>query len=136
MRLGSGARPVFCFHGYGEDASSFAFLESHDAGKFSFFAIDLPYHGLTEWNEGYNFTTDDLREIVELIMLENKKATLEGNDKITLMGFSLGGRMALALYEKMFTSVEELVLLAPDGLKVNFWYWLSTQTWIGNRLFL
>ncbi|MEI9943928.1 MAG: hypothetical protein WDN26_06855 [Chitinophagaceae bacterium] len=28
-----------------------------------------------------------------------------------------------------------MILLAPDGLKVNFWYWLSTQTWIGNRLF-
>src|SRR5438477_13115821 len=69
-------------------------------------------------------------------MLKNKEATLEGNDKITLMGFSLGGRMALALYEKMSPSVERLVLLAPDGLKVNFWYWLSTQTWIGNRLFL
>jgi hypothetical protein len=27
------------------------------------------------------------------------------------------------------------VLLAPDGLKLNFWYWLATQTWLGNRLF-
>ena len=25
--------------------------------------------------------------------------------------------------------------MAPDGLKVNFWYWLSTQTWLGNKLF-
>jgi pimeloyl-ACP methyl ester carboxylesterase len=31
--------------------------------------------------------------------------------------------------------IKRVVLLAPDGLKVNFWYWLSTQTWIGNRLF-
>jgi hypothetical protein len=29
-----------------------------------------------------------------------------------------------------------MILLAPDGLKVNFWYWLSTQTYIGNRLFV
>ena len=28
-----------------------------------------------------------------------------------------------------------MVLLAPDGLKVNFWYWLSTQTWPGNKFF-
>jgi len=27
-------------------------------------------------------------------------------------------------------------LLAPDGLKLNFWYWLSTQTRLGNKLFL
>lgn len=28
-----------------------------------------------------------------------------------------------------------MVLLAPDGLKVNFWYWLATQTYAGNNLF-
>ena len=26
-------------------------------------------------------------------------------------------------------------MLAPDGLKMNFWYWLSTQTWAGNKFF-
>jgi pimeloyl-ACP methyl ester carboxylesterase len=31
--------------------------------------------------------------------------------------------------------IAKLVLLAPDGLKVNFWYWLSTQTWLGNKFF-
>jgi pimeloyl-ACP methyl ester carboxylesterase len=31
--------------------------------------------------------------------------------------------------------ISKLVLLAPDGLKVNFWYWLATQTYLGNRLF-
>jgi hypothetical protein len=36
----------------------------------------------------------------------------------------------------MPSQIERLVLLAPDGLKVNFWYWLSTQTWIGNKLFV
>jgi pimeloyl-ACP methyl ester carboxylesterase len=51
------------------------------------------------------------------------------------MGFSLGGRVALSLYEMMPGQVEKIILLAPDGLKLNFWYWLSTQTWIGNKLF-
>jgi hypothetical protein len=31
--------------------------------------------------------------------------------------------------------IEKLVLLAPDGLKVNFWYWLATQTWLGKNSF-
>lgn len=136
MRFGSGARPVFCFHGYGEDAMSFAFLESYAGTQFSFFAIDLPFHGLTIWKEGYNCTTDDLIKVVEQILGEHKLQNLDGSQKIALMGFSLGGRIALALYEKIPANVDRLILLAPDGLKVNFWYWLSTQTWIGNRLFL
>jgi hypothetical protein len=35
----------------------------------------------------------------------------------------------------MHEQVERMILLAPDGLKINFWYWLSTQTWAGNKLF-
>jgi pimeloyl-ACP methyl ester carboxylesterase len=58
------------------------------------------------------------------------------NSHLSLLGFSLGGRVALSLYEMMPSQIEKLVLLAPDGLKVNFWYWLSTQTWIGNKLFV
>lgn len=43
--------------------------------------------------------------------------------------------MVLSLYEQMPEKVKKLILLAPDGLKVNFWYWLATQTWLGNQLF-
>ncbi|MEI9807283.1 MAG: alpha/beta hydrolase [Bacteroidota bacterium] len=43
--------------------------------------------------------------------------------------------MALSLYEKIPLQIEKLVLLAPDGLVVNPWYWLATQTWAGNTLF-
>ena len=53
----------------------------------------------------------------------------------SLIGFSLGGRVALSLYQAMPLQIEKLVLLAPDGLVLNPWYWLATQTWIGNKLF-
>lgn len=43
--------------------------------------------------------------------------------------------MALSLYEVLPQKINKLILLAPDGLKVNFWYWLSTQTWMGNKFF-
>jgi pimeloyl-ACP methyl ester carboxylesterase len=51
------------------------------------------------------------------------------------MGFSLGGRMALSLFQLIPDKIEKIILLAPDGLKVNFWYWLATQTKAGNRFF-
>ena len=31
--------------------------------------------------------------------------------------------------------IEKIVLLAPDGLKINFWYWLATETRWGNKFF-
>ena len=57
------------------------------------------------------------------------------NRKPVLMGFSLGGRVALSLYEAVPEKFCKLILLAPDGLKINFWYWLSTQTLMGRRIF-
>jgi pimeloyl-ACP methyl ester carboxylesterase len=136
LRFGTGARPAFCFHGYGEEASSFSFLEKYTGHQFTLFAVDLPFHGETQWREGYNCTTSDLQQIIEQILEANDSKPQTQNPKLSLIGYSLGGRVALALYEKIPSQIERFVLLAPDGLKVNFWYWLSTQTWIGNKLFL
>lgn len=57
------------------------------------------------------------------------------NFKLSLLAFSLGGRLALHFYQQMPQQINKLVLLAPDGLKVNAWYWLATQTWLGNKFF-
>jgi pimeloyl-ACP methyl ester carboxylesterase len=134
-RFGVGPKMVICFHGYGEDAATFGFLEKFIGNQYSLISIDLPFHGKTEWNEGLNFSHKDLAEIINKIP-ELKNLKPEGrNPKFSLMGFSLGSRIALSLYQVMPEQVEKLILLAPDGLKVNFWYWLATQTWIGNKLF-
>lgn len=95
-------------------------------------AIDLPFHGKTAWKEELNFSPDDLQKIAQLIL---KQCSVTPDLKIILTGFSLGGRMALQLYQTMLPRVHKLVLIAPDGLKVNFWYWLATQTWAGNKFF-
>jgi pimeloyl-ACP methyl ester carboxylesterase len=137
LRFGTGPKPAFCFHGYGEEANSFSFLEKDAGDQYTFFAIDLPYHGQTHWNEGLIFTIDDLSEIIQLLLSQAMtEQRLTNNDQLSLIGFSLGGRVVLSLYEKMHFQIEKLILLAPDGLKVNFWYWLSTQTWVGNKLFI
>jgi pimeloyl-ACP methyl ester carboxylesterase len=125
---GTGVKHVICFHGYGEDATSFEFLGTHLGDSFSFYSIELPFHGRTKWNDGLNFSSDDLVAICKEI------PTLKDNN-LTLLGFSLGGRACLSLYQKMPDKIERMVLLAPDGLKINSWYWLATQTWVGNKFF-
>ncbi len=47
----------------------------------------------------------------------------------------MGGRVCLSLLERIPEKITKAVLLAPDGLKVNSWYKLATQTWLGNGLF-
>lgn len=132
LRFGRGAVRVICFHGYGEMAGSFGFFEKHLGDRFTFFSFDLPYHGKTEWNESLPFQAGDLESIVMSVpgLIDPLK-----KEPVWLMGFSLGGRVALSLYERMPHQFSRIVLLAPDGLKLNFWYWLATQTTAGNKLF-
>lgn len=128
---GTGKKLLLCLHGYGESQQSFQFLENHVPPDYSVLAIDFPYHGQTNWNEGPSFTIDDLLAIINVIRVQHTAAT----PRLTIIGFSMGGRIALQLLQRMPEHIDKVILMAPDGLKVNFWYWLSTQTGIGNRLF-
>lgn len=134
-RYGNGPRLLVCIHGYGEEAAAFGFLEKYIGDQYTVYALDLPFHGKTEWKEGIDFSDKDLVQIVERIVKEDNSKPESKNYKLSLMGFSLGGRMALDLYQAQPATIEKLILLAPDGLKMNFWYWLSTQTWVGNKFF-
>lgn len=129
--FGNGPETAICFHGYGEEGTLYSFLEKYAGDRYTFYAIDLPFHGKTEWNEGLTFTHEDLSQILKEIL--NQK---EVSDQLTLIGFSLGGRIALSYFQAHPERIKKIVLLAPDGLKVNSWYWLATQTKIGNRLFV
>lgn len=125
-------KPVlFCFHGYGESASSFDFLEKYIGKDFSIIAIELPFHGQTIWNERLNFSVRDMLEIIQQIL----KDVSPDPSEFIFVGYSMGARVSLALTEQTSLMIKKIILIAPDGLKINFWYWLSTQTFLGNRLF-
>ncbi|MBE2230348.1 MAG: alpha/beta hydrolase [Chitinophagaceae bacterium] len=127
---GQGPVLVLCFHGYGESAAGFDFLGKYAGTAYCFLAIDLPWHGRTEWQDG------DLKPAVLQTLINEicEKETIQAQQQY-LMGFSMGGRIALALYEINPVKYQRLILLAPDGLKVNPWYRLATRSWAGNRFF-
>jgi pimeloyl-ACP methyl ester carboxylesterase len=125
---GNGPRLAICFHGYGENAETFAFLSKFGGNEFTFYSIDLPFHGQTDWKEGFVMQPHDLINIINQI-------TGDQTSELILMGFSLGGRAALTVYQQIPSRVKKLVLMAPDGMKVNAWYWLATQNQPGNKLF-
>jgi pimeloyl-ACP methyl ester carboxylesterase len=128
---GSGSNNIICLHGYGESAASFNSIVNHLPAAFSLIAIDLPFHGQTEWNENKPFTIADISAVLTQIFETHRII----QQSFVLVGYSMGGRIALSLLQHCPEKISRLILLAPDGLKVNFWYWLSTQTTMGNRLF-
>jgi len=134
---GTGPRILFAFHGYGESGSSFAFIGEAPDPAHTLIAIDLPFHGRTEWKEGLSFTPRQLYEVMQQIAARHSLASpaRDTSGPWGLIGYSMGGRIALQLVENYPDSIDKLVLLAPDGLKVNIWYWVATRTALGNLLF-
>ena len=51
------------------------------------------------------------------------------------MGYSMGGRIALHLLQTHPSSIKLVALIAPDGLKYNWWQDFATHSTIGNHLF-
>ena len=123
---GRGPNVLFCLHGYGENGSSFQFLEKELGSLYTLYAVDFPFHGATEWAETEAFTAGDLLSVFSGIRSANS---------FSMLAYSMGGRAAMHILQEFPENIERVVLVAPDGLHVNFWYWLATQTFAGNKLF-
>lgn len=126
---GSGGELLICLHGFGESATHFAVLEQELGKDFTILAINMPFHGETTWREQRDMDKDDLEKLVIKILHDR------GKQKFSLLGYSMGGRLALCIVEKMADRINKLVLIAPDGLKNNPWHLFVTQTRWGNRIF-
>jgi len=130
-KYGTGPVPLVCLHGFEQDGSRFAFLERAMGKRFTMYAISLPFHGHTQWKEGLVFLPEDLYAIIQSMIPQQGG----GITPIHLLGYSIGGRLALAFFERYPAFVKAIYLAAPDGLHANPWYWFATQTALGNRLF-
>ncbi|KAF0239410.1 MAG: alpha/beta hydrolase fold [Chitinophagaceae bacterium] len=128
MRFGTGERLVFCFHGYGELASSFAVFEPYLGNEFTLIAIEAPFHGKTDWQGELLLKPSDLITVMKEIAGDNHQAWI-------LFGYSMGGRMAMKIMELIPEQIEQLILVAPDGLHKNKWQWFTSNTYLGNQLF-
>ncbi len=114
---GSGPLHVLAFHGFGRDAGEFASLLGPLAQVCTLHAFDLPWHGRSA-------APQPPGPISEGEWADYFRAYLAASDlpKCGVLGYSLGGRMALCLLERMPELIGHAVLLAPDGLVPRPWY--------------
>ncbi|MAW65724.1 MAG: hypothetical protein CMD18_05955 [Flavobacteriales bacterium] len=130
-KIGCGERKVIAFHGFTKSSEDFLPFEDFCREKHTIYALDLFYHGKTTFKskKWKSFTKPQLKEIFKSF-LESLKI-----EKFDVLGYSMGGRLALFLMEQFGTRVNHVYLLAPDGLKVNFWNWLVTSTKAGKGIY-
>jgi pimeloyl-ACP methyl ester carboxylesterase len=129
---GRGAVKVFAFHGFGRTGEDFALFEPLLAERCTIHAFDLHFHGES--------TTPGERAHAPFTPLElaayfNAFADHIGADQVNLLGYSLGGRIALSLLTNMPERVAQVVLVAPDGLKTRPWYRGLAASRFGRHLY-
>lgn len=129
-KYGSGSKLLICFHGYGKESDSFHFLEEKLGSMYTIIALDAPFHGLTSWKNKLVVEPTFLVEVIEQIIKLHQAVP----QKISLLGFSMGGRIVLYLTQLMADKIDRLVLIAPDGLHFHFLRWLLTATLVGSKL--
>lgn len=130
--FGNGSQSLLAFHGFNRTGSDWSGFEKYIGNTYTIYAFDLFYHGnstIDEKVEEPYIGKTELSEMVTRFMME-KKIT-----RISLIGYSLGGKLALSLIETMPGQIDNVFLLAPDGIKKSFWNNVAVNTAIGRMLF-
>lgn len=122
---------MIAFHGFNNNAQDFACLEEIAGEGFTIISINIFFHGSSKVNERMiekGFSIDDLKTLFEDIY------KIRQSEKYILLGYSLGGRIVLKLLEIFPDKIEEIILIAPDGIRISPFYLFFTRTTPGRFL--
>lgn len=111
-KFGNGPLTMIAFHGFGRDAAMFKNFQ-YAFNSYTIYSIDLYFHG-NSWN-----ASSPKLDQRSWTLTFSEFLSKEQIDKFSLLGFSLGGKMALYTYQLFSERVESLQLMAPYGIQRN-----------------
>ena len=126
---GRGSKTILLFHGFGHDHKAFDSWVEQFENDYTIFTFDLFFHGNSKWANQQALTKDDWKKLVQLFIKQERIENFE------IAGFSIGAKFVLATLELFSERINKVVLIAPDGIKNNFWYSLATGTSLMRTLF-
>jgi len=122
---------MVAFHGFTRSSIDYELFKPFVEDDYTIYAIDLFYHGKTQFDskKWKSFSKIELKQILEAFLAHVEL------ERFQVLGYSMGGRVALFMIEQFANKIDHLYLLAPDGLKTNFWNWLVTSTKTGKGIY-
>lgn len=134
-RWGNGPAVLLCFHGIGQDGRAFEPFDNTLTDRFTIYSFDLFYHGQTGalhdplYQPNESLTPDHWAAVLTNFLSEH---TI---DRFSVAGFSMGGVFALATAQLFAPRLDQLWLLAPDGISTSAWYRFATGSGFGRGVF-
>lgn len=126
---GEGDEVWLTFHGYAQEAEVMQHFMKTFRPNARVLSFDLPLHGKTTVKNRKALGVSDLTELQGKVLQET------GAQKCSILGFSLGGKLVLKLVELIPAKLDNVMLIAPDGLKTNKLYWFVSHTLLGRWIF-
>ena len=133
LTYGSGNIPLLAFHGFGRHAQDYQVFEKLYGNKYTIYAFNLFHHGNSQY-PGDRIQSNTFTKTEFKIMFSDFIKSLN-TPQVAIMGYSLGGKIALMFTEIFPKKIESLWLFAPDGVKMNFWYLAASKTIIGRSVY-
>ncbi len=129
---GKGEQLLIALHGFADSGLLFGHLEEALSEKYTVVALDLPFHGNTQWNADI-YRPEEVADWMEII---RKKY---GKTNFSLMCHSMGGRLLLGALPMVIKEVKELYFLATAGVAYTFsaskiWWPLWARRWVRKRM--
>lgn len=129
--LGQGSQPILAFHGIGQTgAECYQSFADAFGELYTVYAFDLPFHG-----QSLAFTHDPPIDQQTLQEFLTDFIAQQNLTQFSVIGYSIGGRFALAIAQLFPERLHQLILLAPDGLYPHPLYRFATATALTRRLF-
>ncbi len=113
---------MLAFHGFGQSGEVYRDMATLLGQEYTFYSIDLFFHGNSTWN-------DNELPISKLYWKNLLKALLQKHDIVdfSVIGFSIGAKLAIACLQSFPHRIKSLLLIAPEGIGHNLWYTVATQ---------
>lgn len=131
--LGSGSTPVICFHGFDRPLEDmYLFSQILTSGEY-IVSVQLFHHGESVWSKSSD-SIEGLPVDTFAIFIDHFVQSLNAST-YQLIGYSLGGRISMCLFNQRSEKIDKMLLVAPDGLYKNPFYIWSISSGMGRRVF-
>ncbi|MCE7068377.1 alpha/beta fold hydrolase [Dyadobacter sp. CY326] len=121
-KLGHGQRILLAFHGIGQDGvTCFQPFEAQLGKHYTIYAFDLFFHG-----KGVSMKSELITKQFWQSILHDFLA-INNIERFDIAGFSMGGRFALATLEAFADRIDNVYLMAPDGISEHPIYALASR---------
>lgn len=112
-KLGNGPKTLIAIHGFADSTVLFEPLSTVLEGIYTVYAIDLPYHGETNWQSN-TYYPEDLVRVIDTLCLEEDIA------RFSFICHSMGGRIVLGLLPSLAAKIDTLFFCSAAGFQYTF----------------